>query len=384
MSKVQLNVMGYRCERCEHEWVPRDTENEPRVCPKCKSPYWNVPRKNAAKELIGKIEGVDSMDDKKEFIKSLKVADMPMDEVISRAALATREGAKPNETHLEGDTVAFEGECQLTLWNRKEIRKTFHNNEWFFSVVDVIQAITESKEPSRYWSQLKRQISEKERVSQLFANIEQLKMPGIDGKMYLTDTANVETLFRIIQSIPSPKAEPFKRWLARVGYERIEEFQNPEIAVKRAIINWKIQGREDDWIEARLRSIVVRHELTSEWAKRGVQEGYEYGYLTNIISKETFGLKTDEHKKLKGLTSQNLRNHMTDFELVFTMLGEKSTAAIARKNDAIGLDENAKAAHSGGRVAGDARRGLEQELGRSVVSKENFLKGKPESKKLPS
>lgn len=319
------------------------------------------------------------MDDK-DFIKTLKVDDMPMSEVISKAAEAAKDGSK--QTQPENDTVAFEGECQLTLWNRKEIRKVFHGTEWFFSIVDVIGAITETTQPRRYWSELKTQIAEKE-GAQLYDNIEQLKMVAQDGKLRDTDAANVETLFRIIQSVPSPKAEPFKRWLAKVGYERIEEFQNPEIAVKRAIVNWKIQGREDDWIEARLRSIVVRHELTSEWAKRGVEEGMEYGYLTNIISKETFGLKTNEHKKYKGLTSQNLRDHMTDFELVLTMLGEKSTAAIAQKIDAIGVDENAKAAHSGGRVAGDARRGLEKQLGHSVVSNENFLKGKPEPKKLP-
>jgi DNA-damage-inducible protein D len=171
----------------------------------------------------------------------------------------------------------------------------------------------------------------------------------------------------------SPKAEPFKRWLARVGYERIEEFQNPEIAVKRAILNWQIQGRTDDWIEARLRSIVVRHELTSEWANRGIVEGYEYAMLTNIVSKETFGLDIQDHKKLKSLKSQNLRDHMTDFELVLTMLGEKSTAAITQTSDAHGLEQNKTAARSGGRVAGNARKELETQLGRSVVSKDNFL-----------
>lgn len=322
--------------------------------------------------------------DEKEFITTLKVNDMPIGEVITKAAKAVGEVAKPKQSQSEGGTIAFEGESQLTLFNRREIRKVFHNNEWFFSIVDAIGAITESDRPSKYWNDLKSQLSEKEGFIQLSANIGKLKMPGSDGKMYPTEAVNVETLFRIIQSVPSPKAEPFKRWLAKVGYERIQEFQNPEIAVKRAIVNWQIQGRTDDWIEARLRSIVVRHELTSEWAKRGVNEGIEYGYLTNIISKETFGLKTQDHKKLKGLTSQNLRDHMTDFELVLTMLGEKSTAAIAKKIDAIGVDQNAVAAKSGGRVAGNARRGLEEQLGRSVVSDENFLKEQPEAKKIPS
>jgi hypothetical protein len=325
------------------------------------------------------------MDDnirQKEITK--KVNDMPMDEVLKKVASVSKEGVKSKENQKEGDSIAFEGECQLTLWSGKEIRKVFHHNEWFFSIVDVIEAITESDRPRKYWNDLKRQIIEKEGYSKLSENIVQLKMPSSDGKMYLTDAVNVETLFRLIQSIPSPKAEPFKRWLARVGYERIEEFQNPEIAVKRAIVNWQIQGRTDDWIEARLRSIVVRHELTSEWAKRGIEEGMEYGYLTNIISKETFGLKTQEHKKLKGLTSHNLRDHMTDFELVLTMLGEKTTAAIAQTSDAQGLDQNATAARSGGRVAGNTRKELEEQLGRSIVSPKNFLKEKPVTKKLPT
>jgi len=324
------------------------------------------------------------MDDEKILIKMLEVDDMPMGEVMTKAAKATKETVKSKQPQLEGGAIAFEGECQLTLFNRKEIRRIFHKNEWYFSVVDVIGAITETTQPRRYWSELKTQLAEKEGASQLVANIEQLKMPSTDGKMYLTDAVSVESLFRLIQSVPSPKAEPFKRWLARVGYERIEEFQNPEIAVKRAIVNWQIQGRTDDWIEARLRAIVVRHELTSEWAKRGIEEGMEYAKLTNIISTETFNLNTGEHKTLKGLTSQSLRDHMTDFELVLTMLGEKSTAAIAQTSDAIGYNENATAARSGGRVAGDARRGLEKQLGRSIVSKENFLKEKPITKKLPS
>jgi hypothetical protein len=272
--------------------------------------------------------------------------------------------------------LATEGELQLVLFKGKEIRQIFHNNEWFFSVVDVLSAITDSTQPRRYWSDLKTQLSEKEGYSELLGKIEQLKMAAADGKLHATDAVNVETLFRIIQSVPSPKAEPFKRWLARTGYERIQEFQDPEIGVKRAMVNWQIQGRSDDWIEARLRSIVVRHELTSEWAQRGVKEGVEYGYLTNIISKETFGLKTNEHKKLKGLKHHNLRDHMTDLELVLTMLGEKSTAAIAHSTDAQGLQQNAVAAKSGGKVAGDARKGLEQQLGHSVVSQQNFLNGK--------
>lgn len=304
---------------------------------------------------------------------------LPMDDVKRKVAVSGEIKLKdvPSEP-------ASEGELQQVLFEGRKVRKVFHENEWFFSVVDVVEAITESPTPRRYWAELKRQLIEKEGLTQLFANIEQLKMEANDGKMRETDCANPETVLRLIQSIPSKKAEPFKRWLAKVGYERIKEFQDPEIAVKRAILNWQIQGRTNDWIEARLRSIVVRHELTDEWAARGINEPAEYGYLTNIISKETFGLKTEEHKRYKGLSSQNLRDHMTDMELVLTMLGEKSTTAIAQTTNAQGLTQNATAAHSGGRIAGDARRGLEKQLGRSVVSKDNFLKGKPSTqKKLP-
>lgn len=207
----------------------------------------------------------------------------------------------------------------------------------------------------------------------MYEKIVQLKLPATDGKLYETDTANTETVFRIIQSIPSPKAERFKRWLAKVGYERIQEFQDPEISVKRAIANWQIQGRTDDWIEARLRSIVARNDLTSEWARRGVREGIEYATLTNVISEETFGIDTQQHKKVKGLRSQNLRDHMTDLELIFTMLGEKSTTAIAQASHAYGFEDNRDAATKGGQVAGDARRGLEARTGKKVVSSSNFL-----------
>jgi DNA-damage-inducible protein D len=325
------------------------------------------------------------MKDKTQQEITKQVNDMPMDEVLRTVAAVQKAASQSAPNRSDDNTVAYEGECQLTLFNRREIRKVFHKSEWYFSVVDVIGAIAETTQPRRYWSELKTQLTAKEGFTQLFAHIEQLKMQSSDGKHYLTDAVNVETLFRLIQSIPSPKAEPFKRWLARVGYERIEEFQNPEIAIKRAMVNWRIQGRTDDWIEARLRSIVVRHELTSEWAKRGIEEGIQYGQLTNIISKETFGLKTQEHKKLKSLApSHNLRDHMTDFELVLTMLGEKTTAAIAQTSEAQGFQQNAIAARSGGRVAGNTRKELEEQLGRPIVSTENFLKEKPIGKKLPS
>lgn len=310
------------------------------------------------------------MTDKKQLSKDFGL-DIPKDEAIGRAAKATSADTKVQGTDVN---IIEEGEGQIALFKGKEVRQVFHNNEWFFSIVDVIEAVTESPSPSRYWSELKKQLSEDEGFSELFGNIEQLKMKSSDGKKYATDAVNVETLFRIVQSIPSAKAEPFKRWLAKTGYERIQEIQNPEIGVKRAILQWQVQGRSEDWIDARIRSIVTRKDLTDEWRDRGI-EGQEYGQLTNIISRKTFGIDTAAHKKLKGLKAHNLRDHMTDLELIFTMLGEKSTTAIAVATDAKGYKENADAAASGGKVAGDARRGLEAKLGKSITTKENFLNG---------
>lgn len=308
--------------------------------------------------------------------------DITLEEVIKKVAKVKKEGIARQPDDPDS-LVAHEGEFQLVLFKGKRIRQVFHNNEWFFSIIDAIEAIVETDRPRKYWSDLKSQLLEKEGFTELSDKIGQLRMPGADGKMYPTDSVNVETLFRIIQSLPSPKAEPFKKWLAKVGYERIQEFQDPEISVKRAMLNWQVQGRSEDWIEARLRSIITRNELTSEWAQRGVAEGIEYGFLTNVISKETFGFKTQEHKKLKGLKHHNLRDHMTDLELMFTMLGEKSTAAIAQSTDAQGVNQNARAAESGGRVAGNARKGLEKQLGHSIISRQNFLKG-GDPKKLSS
>jgi DNA-damage-inducible protein D len=296
---------------------------------------------------------------------------MPKDEAMKIIA----DGIKEESTLDPNTPLIEEGHAQIALFKGTEVRQVFHNNEWFFSIVDVIAAVTESTNASRYWSELKSQLSDEEGYSELFGDIEQLKMLSADGKKYTTDAVNVETLFRIIQSIPSKKAEPFKKWLAKVGYERIQEIQNPEIGVKRAILQWQIDGRTSDWIDARIRSIVTRKGLTDEWKSRGIQ-GKEYGYLTNVISKQTFGINTQQHKAIKSLKNQNLRDHMTDLELIFTMLGEKSTAAIASSMNSQGLAENVTSAAAGGKVAGDARRGLETQLGKRVVSQQNFLKGK--------
>lgn len=296
--------------------------------------------------------------------------DMPKNEAVERAAKATAKDAKDSP---KNEALIVEGESQIALFKGKEVRQVFHGDEWFFSIVDVIEAVTETDRPGKYWSDLKTKLSDEEGFFELSESIIQLKMQASDGKMRDTDAVNVETLFRIIQSIPSAKAEPFKKWLAKTGYERIQEIQNPEIGVKRAILQWQVQGRSEDWIDARIRAIVTRKDLTDEWKKRGITEGHEYGNLTNIISRKTFGIDTGAHKKLKGLKAHNLRDHMTDLELIFTMLGEKSTTAIAVAVNAQGYKENADAAASGGTVAGSARRDLEKKLRTSVASSDNFL-----------
>lgn len=299
-------------------------------------------------------------------------ADKSMTELIAQAAKTTQIGIKD-----VGEPEVKDGDTQISLFQKAEIRKICHNDEWWYSVVDVVGAISQSAEPRKYWSDLKSKIFAESGNNELSENIGQLKMPGKDGKMYPTDCANVETLFRIIQSIPSKNAEPFKKWLARTGYERIQEYQNPEISVKRAMAAWRAQGREEIWIKNRLQTVISRNELTNEWQARGVQEGKEYGALTNAISKGTFGIKTDEHKALKGLgKAHNLRDHMSGLELVLTMLGEEATKEIAVNTDAQGFWPNYNAAEAGGKVAGQARREIESKSGKRVLSEANFLSKK--------
>ena len=261
----------------------------------------------------------------------------------------------------------------LAVFKGKKIRRILHQKEWWFSIVDVVEALTDSSIPRRYWTDLKRKLTEEEGYFQLYEKIVQLKLESSDGKKYETDCATAETLFRIIQSVPSPKAEPFKRWLARVGYERVQEIENPELASKRARALYAAKGYPDAWIEKRLRSIAIREELTDEWQKRGVQEQREYEILTAEIAKAAFDVTPSQHKKLKGLKSQNLRDHMTDLELIFSMLGEASTTEIARNRDARGFSENKHAAKAGGKIAGDARGQLEKQTGKRVVSRKNYL-----------
>ncbi|NGX51561.1 MAG: hypothetical protein K1060chlam2_01431 [Chlamydiae bacterium] len=262
---------------------------------------------------------------------------------------------------------------KIAVFEDKKIRRVFHEGEWYFSIIDFVEVLTGSPNPRRYWSNLKIQLADSEGFIQLYSKTVQLKLEASDGKKYLTDTANTKTVFRIIQSIPSPKAEPFKKWLAQVGYERIQEIEDPELATKRTRAIYKAKGYRDGWIEKRMRGIVIREELTDEWDKRGINLQRDYAILTAEISKAAFGMTPSEYKQHKELQHENLRDHMTDLELIFSMLGEASTKEIAVNRDARGFDENKKAAKAGGKIAGDARSQLEQESGKRVISPENHL-----------
>ena len=271
---------------------------------------------------------------------------------------------------------------KIAVFKGKEIRKIIHKDEWCFSIIDVVAVLTDSSNPRRYWSDLKMKLTDQEGFHQLYDKIVQLKMESTDGKKYLTDTGNTETLFRIVQSIPSPKAEPFKRWLAKVGYERVQEIEDPELATKRSRAIYKAKGYPESWIEKRMRGIAIREQLTDEWEQRGIKEQKEYAILTAEISKATFGLNPSEYKKLKKLKKENLRDHMTDLELIFSMLGEASTTEIAVQRDTQGFEENQQSAEMGGNIAGNARKELEEKSGRKVTSSSNFLGLEERVKKL--
>jgi len=271
-----------------------------------------------------------------------------------------------------------ESEKSLVVFQSKSIRRAWHNNEWYFSIVDVIEVLTDSKNPQIYWRVLKKRL--KDEGNETVTNCNALKMPSRDGKMRLSDAGNTKEIFRLIQSIPSPKAEPFKQWLAKIGQERVEEIQNPELAQKRMKEIYKAKGYSDDWIEKRVRGIAIRDELTDEWKKRDVNREQEYSILTAEISKETFGMTPSEYKKFKGLKQENLRDHMNDLELIFSMLGERVSTEITRNKDAQGFDECKHAAKQGGNVAGNARRDAEKRIGKSITTSENY-KELPERKK---
>jgi len=266
--------------------------------------------------------------------------------------------------------------ANIKLFESKQIRSVWNDDEknWYFVVEDVVAVLTDSKDPKQYVKRMK--LRDKELAKGWVQIVPTLLIDTSGGKQKMS-CANTEGLFRIIQSIPSPKAEPFKRWLARVGYERLEEIENPELALKRTREIYKTKGYSDAWIEKRMRSIAIRDELTDEWKKRGVKERIEYAILTAEISKATFGLTPSQYREVKGLKRQNLRDHMNDLELIFSMLGEASTTEITRNTNAKGFPENKIAAKKGGRIAGDARIALEKESGKKVISEDNYL---PEKK----
>ncbi len=264
----------------------------------------------------------------------------------------------------------------IVLFKEQKIRRIWYRDEWWFSVVDVVGALTDSTNARRYWSDIKIQLTEEEDFSELYEKIVQLKLEASDGKKYNTDCANTESLLRIIQSVPSPKAEPFKRWLAKVGYERIQEIENPELAQERMKQIYEQKGYSKDWIDKRLRGIAIRQNLTDEWKERGITNDKDYAILTAEISKATFGLTPTEYKKHKNLPKKakdNLRDHMTDLELIFTMLGERVTTEISASEKPQNFIASKQVAKRGGKVAGTARTETEKELGRSIVSKDNFL-----------
>jgi len=268
-------------------------------------------------------------------------------------------------------------ETKIALFKGKEVRKTIHNDEWWFAVGDVVEALTDTPNSSDYIKKVRKRDEE---LSKGWGQIVTPLSIETEGGFQKMNCANTEGVFRIIQSIPSPKAEPFKRWLAKVGYERIQEIENPELATQRTRALYKAKGYSDAWIEKRMRGIAIRGELTEEWQKRGVKEAKDYAILTAEISKAAFNMTPEEYKKYKSLKRENLRDHMTDLELIFSMLGEASTTEIARNKDAQGFDENKNSAKAGGSVAGRARQDLESKTGKKVTSKQNYLT-EPESRK---
>ena len=269
------------------------------------------------------------------------------------------------EVNDNGSIQLFEDQKIRTAWDAEK-------EEWYFSIIDVISVLTGTANPRRYWSDLKRKLKT-EGANELYEKIVQLKMLSSDGKRYKTDVANTEQLLRIIQSIPSPKAEPFKAWLAMVGKERIEETIDPEQAIDRALDTYLKKGYSEEWIHQRLLAIRIRNELTDEWKKRGVQKGKEYAILTDEISRAWSGMTTGQYKRLKGLTKENLRDNMTDLELVLTMLAEASTTDISKTAKPQTFEENKQVAKRGGKVAGIARQALEAETGKPVITEKNSV-----------
>ncbi|MEK7086150.1 MAG: Bro-N domain-containing protein [Patescibacteria group bacterium] len=271
-----------------------------------------------------------------------------------------------------------QNETRIALFQNKEIRKTIYQNEWWFSVYDVVDVLTESKNPREYFNKILQRDEELKSTYGQF--VHRLPLVAEDGKIRDQICANTEGIFRIIQSIPSPKAEPFKRWLAKVGYERVQEIENPELGAKRTRALYKAKGYSDDWIEKRMHGIEIREGLTEEWQEREIKEGRDFSILTAEISKATFDMTPNQYKKHKNLKRENLRDHMTSLELIFNMLGEKVTTEISKQEKPETFDKNKQVAKRGGNIAGNARKETEKELGRTIISNKNYIK-EPENKK---
>jgi prophage antirepressor-like protein len=270
---------------------------------------------------------------------------------------------------------------RVAIFEGKHIRKIIHLDEWWFAVIDIIELLTGSDRPRKYWSDLKKKLLS-EGYIEVSEKIGQLKMMAPDGKKRLTDCANTETMFRIVQSIPSPKVEPLKRWLAKVGKERLDEIENPELSMERMQALYEKKGYPKEWIDKRMRGIAVRQDLTDEWKNRGATTSLEYAILTNEIMQGAFDLKVDEYKLVKGLDRENLRDHMTDIELILTMLGEATTTKLHRDRDTKGFEPLKKDAKDGGAVAGRTRKDIEKQAGKPVVSSENFKELAGSKKKI--
>ena len=268
-------------------------------------------------------------------------------------------------------------DSKIVVFQDKQIRRVWVDDDWYFSIVDIVGVLTGSPEPRKYWNKVKTREFTDLQLSPIWR---QLKLPAADGKQYRTDCATTQAMFRIIQSIPSPKAEPFKQWLAQVGYERVQEIENPELAQERMKAVYEAKGYPKDWIDKRLRGIAIRQNLTDEWKERGIREERDFAILTAEIARATFGVTPSEHRAIKRLTKkgQNLRDHMTDLELIFTMLGERVTTEISQQEKPDTFAESKQVARRGGNVAGVARRETERELGHSVVSGQNFLDRNPD------
>ncbi len=264
----------------------------------------------------------------------------------------------------------------LSIFEQKQIRRIWHKGEWYWSIVDVIAILSDSPQPRVYWARVKERIKT-EGFNEALAKIEQLKLKSPDGRFRLTDTANRETLLRIMQSIPSPRAEPFRLWLARVGEERFEEIEHPEAAIERVRATYRAKGYDEAWIDARIKNDLIRNELTDEWKDRGAKEGVEFAVLTNELSKGTFGMTVSVYKDYKLLpTRTNLRDHMTPIELALTSLSEATAITFHRERDSQGFPELKRDTTDAGKATGEARKALEKNMGRSVVSKENYLNTK--------